>query len=351
MSNILKRKSLWAIVFISLIIGMVWIKPAKGAASPRLIPFQGRLNDSSGEALNGVYPITFVIYDKPTGGNALWSEDHESVSVINGQLNVLLGSKNNLDDPDGNGDPSDALQFTSPHFLGIKVGADSNQEMVPRQQLAPAFHAFQSTSSDTLIAHHEDGRMSSYGINRIVPIGLISPYFGDPATLPDNWMVCDGSMVDDPGSPLNGVVLPDLKEKFIRGESDGSRNIIGSFATGGAETLPEHSHTINSDGGHSHTGTTAAGGVDHTHNMSCDIFDRVDDQRCEDGDKHVADNDHGHHIECTTQAASAYLHTHSFGTSVNGSHSHGGTTGPVSSTTAISHLPSYIALHYIIRIK
>ena len=165
MRNTLQGKSSWVVTFAILILGIVWSLPVNSAENPCLIPFQGRLTDTERTPLNGVYRITFAIYDEPTGGNALWSEIHESVSVIKGQLNVLLGSQTKLDDPNGNGDTSDAIQFASPHFLGIKVGEDSNQEMVPRQQLVPAFHA---ASSDALIASHANGNSSAYGINRIV---------------------------------------------------------------------------------------------------------------------------------------------------------------------------------------
>ncbi len=362
MGMFLKRKASWAGVIMLLIVAMVWT-PAWCAENPRLIPFQGRLTDGAGESLNGVYRIIFVIYNEPTGGNALWSEIHEDVSVINGQLNVLLGSRTKLDDPDGNGNPADGIAFTSPRFLGIRVGADTNQEMVPRQQLVPSFHAVQATSSDKLMAHHENGKNVSYGINEIVPIGLISSYFGNPADLPNNWRICDGSTVNDPESPLNGVTLPDLRAKFIRGEEASDRNIIGGLVGGGADGhthgLSAHSHTINSDGGHSHTGTTGYGGVDHTHTYSGHTGAANNPSPCvADGNKgqwngFLSGTSHSeHYYSGTTSGSNAYLHTHSFVTSVNGAHSHGGKTGEASSTTDMSsHLPSYVALHYIIRIK
>lgn len=177
MSKILKGKFLWVATFVILILGMVWTIPANSAENLRLIPFQGRLTDAEGAALNGVYRITFAIYDAPTGGGAEWTETHQTVSVINGQLNVLLGSMTELDDPDGNGDTSDAVLFdasSGPRFLGIKVGEDTNQEMIPRQQLVPAFHArtadhakeadhaLEADNADTL-----DGHDSSYFLSQL----------------------------------------------------------------------------------------------------------------------------------------------------------------------------------------
>jgi hypothetical protein len=328
MRHILQKKSLWVVVLMGLIVGIVGIRPARSAEN-RLIPFQGRLTDGDGEALDGVYRITFVIYEKPTGGVGLWSEVHESVSIIRGQINVLLGSMTSLDDPDGNGDIADAVQFTMPKFLGIKVGEDSNQEMVPRQQIVPSFHAVRASTSDALSVTHADGSKSSYGIDRIVPIGVITPFYGDPATLPDNWKVCDGSMVNDMESPFNGMLLPDLRERFIRGEAESSRNVLGDLEEGGSDS---HAHDISlGDAGiHKHYASVTVSGTTGSTGAGCPV--------CWCGDIFAncwASGGHSHTFSATK----------SFSTSDAGNHTHTATLGEK------SHLPSYVAIHYIIRIK
>src|SRR5882724_535594 len=66
---------------------------ALAGPAPMLIPFQGRLTDQQGRPYtNGQYSITFTIYDQAVGGASLWSERHEKVGVINGTVNVFLGS-------------------------------------------------------------------------------------------------------------------------------------------------------------------------------------------------------------------------------------------------------------------
>ena len=85
-----------------------------------------------------------IIYDVQTGGAPIrgWTETHPSVSVIGGIVNVLLGSIRSLDDPDGDGDPSDAVEFDASRpqrYLGITIG--DGPEMVPRHLLVPSFHA------------------------------------------------------------------------------------------------------------------------------------------------------------------------------------------------------------------
>jgi len=103
---------------------------------------------------DGVYPITFTIYDTENGGEALkgWSEVHASVSVISGIVNVILGGITPLDDPDKDGDRSDAISFLSaagPRFLGITI--NNGQEMLPRHRLVPSFHARMADVAESLI--------------------------------------------------------------------------------------------------------------------------------------------------------------------------------------------------------
>ncbi len=104
-----------------------------------LIPFQARLTDDKNTAVpDNVYNITFKVYDAATGGEPDWTENHINVSVIGGQINVLLGSLEPL-----------TFNFITPKYLGITIG--SGPEMVPRHQLVPSFHA-QSAS----LAHESE---------------------------------------------------------------------------------------------------------------------------------------------------------------------------------------------------
>jgi len=71
-----------------------------------------------------------------------------------------------------------------------------------------------------------------------LPVGAVTPYFGDPAMLPENWIVADGSTVADPNSPYFGKKVPDLRGRFMMGSTDGS---IGQ--TGGQEKT-RHGHSV-----------------------------------------------------------------------------------------------------------
>lgn len=58
---------------------------------PLLMRYQGVLMDASENPVNGIRSIQFSIYDVFTGGTALWTET-QSVTVVNGLFNVVLGS-------------------------------------------------------------------------------------------------------------------------------------------------------------------------------------------------------------------------------------------------------------------
>ena len=83
----------------------------------------------------------------------------------------------------------------------------------------------------------------------LAPIGSIVGYHVDWASsngsIPSGWLSCDGSVVDDSDSPLDGQTLPDLNgttdsdSRFIRGNST-------SGSTGG-DVSHEHNPTSTYD--------------------------------------------------------------------------------------------------------
>jgi hypothetical protein len=91
------------------------------------IPIQGRLTDVDGHPLpDGTYSVTFRLYDAEVGGNLL-CEDVDNPVVTNGLFTVLMGY---CTASDINGKEL---------WLGITV--EDDEEMVPRQQIAPVPYA------------------------------------------------------------------------------------------------------------------------------------------------------------------------------------------------------------------
>lgn len=97
------------------------------AAVSSIVPIQGQLTDSSGNALNGSHNVTAKIYGVSTGGTALCT-DADPVTVDNGLFNM---SMNGCTASDISGDQL---------YLGITVGSDP--EMTPRQPIYPVPYAW-----------------------------------------------------------------------------------------------------------------------------------------------------------------------------------------------------------------
>ncbi len=81
-----------------------------------------------------------------------------------------------------------------------------------------------------------------------MPIGSIVPFFGKTDQIPNGWHECDGSTISNPSKNLGdadpnveGIQVPDLRRKFIRGSENpiGNKGVTG----GGKEAVPiEHAH-------------------------------------------------------------------------------------------------------------
>ncbi len=101
-----------------------------------------------------------------------------------------------------------------------------------------------SGSSTTVeIAYKKLGVIQNNGGD--VALGLVGLWLGSAGSLPDNWVLCDGS---------NGT--PDLRDKFVKIGS----SLANNSETGGANTHTHTavSHTHSATGTHSHTCSLAA---------------------------------------------------------------------------------------------
>lgn len=195
---------------------------AFAAESLHVIPFQGRLTNQFGEPYQeGNYTIIFNLYDAPVGGIALWTERHESVGLINGMVNVFLGSITDLSNQD----------FTQSKYLGITIDADGNPntpdpEMVPRQVIVPAFFAKNSEKllgadwSAILTAGSNDPRTGYIAGSRIVDKGVVTDKLADNGVT--TIKIKDGNVTSSKiaeksilPSHLSSAALNDLASAFL----------------------------------------------------------------------------------------------------------------------------------------
>ena len=123
--------------------------------------------------------------------------------------------------------------------------------------------------------------MQYLGRSGIAPVGSIMSYIG--TTDPEGWIICDGTLrtsTDHRYSVLatilggtntgNSLTPPDLRSKFLYSSSD----VTTTLTSGGSTTvtltesnLPSHSHTITiSEPGHTHNNTIYQNA--HSHGIS-----------------------------------------------------------------------------------
>lgn len=291
---------------------------AAQTAAPTLIPFQARLTNQLGEAYgSGQYTLTFNLYDQAVGGATVWTERHEKVGLINGMVNVFLGSISTFPQWQPGSNPQVAL-FNGTKYLGITVDADGNPatadpEMVPRTIIVNAFHAqnasnlagynwsaiLQSGSNNPQTGFIRADKLNPAGITNaqiapltintasvadgaitseklagvvreaIVPPGTILSFGGTVA--PAGFLLCDGTAYNRAGTystlfaaistnfgAPNGTTfnVPDLRGQFLRGlDGNGGRDPdkVTRTAMAFGGNTGNNIGSIQSDGFKSHT--------------------------------------------------------------------------------------------------
>lgn len=138
---------------------------------PTFINYQGKVTDSAGVGLGTGTPVNrkviFRVYDAPTAGNKLWTEE-QTVTISNGDFSVLLGQGiNATGTAAGELRPALDTVFTSfagfgpngaTRFLGVTVDNGdatinaSDVEISPRQQITSTAYCFRARAADTITA-------------------------------------------------------------------------------------------------------------------------------------------------------------------------------------------------------
>ena len=69
---------------------------AAQAQVPRLVHYQGTLNDGGDTSFTGTTDLQFSIFSSLKSEKPLWSEMHKNVEISDGNYEVFLGSRNPL---------------------------------------------------------------------------------------------------------------------------------------------------------------------------------------------------------------------------------------------------------------
>lgn len=169
-------------------ISLVLFSANLSAQVPRMINYQGKLTTPAGLLIDGVYSMTFNIYDAAVGGSSLWNETQPAVTVDKGVFSVLLGSVNSI--------PDSVFQYGAIRYLGVQVGADP--EMAPRKEIVSVGYAINCDMVDG--KHAGKGSfLQVYAYGTVAPGGsktlTIPHYFPWRLELSSGWPhiggVCD----------------------------------------------------------------------------------------------------------------------------------------------------------------
>ena len=103
------------------------------AQAPETISYQGVLSTGNSSPVpDGTHELTFSIHTAAEGGTALWTET-QSVPVINGIFNVILGKVNPL-----------RISFDQPYRLAVRV--NGGNELTPRIELTASPYSLHARS-------------------------------------------------------------------------------------------------------------------------------------------------------------------------------------------------------------
>ncbi len=110
------------------------------AAVPTSMVVEGFLNSTGGgAAADGVYDVTFAIYNVQSGGSAAWSEGPLKVAVKGGQFTHAMGASKAIS--------AATLDKLTKAWLELKIGADP---ALPRQALRSVAYAVLANTAKSL---------------------------------------------------------------------------------------------------------------------------------------------------------------------------------------------------------
>jgi len=133
-----------------MVLAMVFVLLAGAAAQaqsvPPLVNYQGMLTDASGKAQTGTKKLEFNLYDAATGGSKVWGPQvFDSVPLVNGMFNVILGPTDNTEQKR----PLTEAFTAKDRYFGLKV--NDGTELTPRQQILSTPYAIKAEKTGKIL--------------------------------------------------------------------------------------------------------------------------------------------------------------------------------------------------------
>ena len=137
------------------------------------LTYQGSLASAAGNPVTASHPMTFKLYREVSGGDALWTERHGGVEIVDGVFSVDLGTVTPL---------LDSLSDEALLYLGVTVG--DNDEMTPRIRVGGALKAqWAKVAEHARDVRGEDIHPNSVSIGDTPVINDQGQWVGDPTGL------------------------------------------------------------------------------------------------------------------------------------------------------------------------
>ncbi|MBK1835054.1 tail fiber protein [Roseibacillus ishigakijimensis] len=178
--------------------GLLLLGFGNSQAQNTLLPFQGHLTGADGQpVVDGAKVVQFKMYDAPVSGTAVWAGEVHKLSVNEGLVNTMLGTKTSLS----------GVDFSNSTYLEITVDADgdgaitaADPPLLPRQVIVPAVFAAEAANSRLV-----------EGVD-MLDNGALNPA-----------VVADGSfplakLTDDGGDPSQGLLAEHIASGAVTGD-------------------------------------------------------------------------------------------------------------------------------------
>ncbi|MEQ8704662.1 MAG: tail fiber protein [Phaeodactylibacter sp.] len=340
---------------------MVFFIQSVTAQAPEQFSYQGVVRDLSNNLItNTTLGVRITIRQGSPAGNNVFRETHNPVTNGAGLFSIEIGT-GTIE----NGSISAINWQMGPYYIeqeidpngGVNYTITGTTQLLSVPYSLYAKNAGRAATAD--VADQASSLSASGAATLTVPLGTILPYAGSGSSVPDGWLLCDGTSYDDDaypdlftligytyGSESGRFRVPNLNGRVPVGldNNQAEFNALGNI--GGNN---EHTLTVDQIPAHSHSASTGNDGA-HTHDVVTEPVPGVF------GPYSVLWGDGGgngiNYIDAAGGAGSGQINSGAnvFASSA-GTHNHPVTVNNTGGGQAHSILQPYLTINYMIKAR